>query len=206
MRRFASRLLLISSATAGGLWAQAAPAASSAPKADSGDTAWMLVATALVLLMTIPGLALFYGGLVKRKNVLSVLMQCFILVAAITVQWVVFGYSLAFSPGELVKGWLGNFDWAFLKGLFAIPRAILQSLAILRKFKPDVVVGVGGYASGPVVLAAWLLDEQLQWITLLGGALILIAVIALTRSELRHTENSGRNVENEVAAGGAQGG
>ena len=88
------------------------------PKVDSGDTAWMIVATALVLLMTIPGLALFYGGLVRRKNVLNVLMQCFILAAVISLEWVIIGYSMAFgsSKGALAP-FIGGFDWAFLKGI-----------------------------------------------------------------------------------------
>lgn len=101
------------------MWAQdAAKAVVAAPKVDSGDTAWMIVATALVLLMTIPGLALFYGGLVRRKNVLSVLMQCFIITAVITLEWVIFGYSNAFgsSHGALAP-YIGGFDWAFLKGI-----------------------------------------------------------------------------------------
>jgi Amt family ammonium transporter len=98
--------------------AAAAPAATIAPAVDSGDTAWMIMATALVLLMTIPGLALFYGGLVRRKNVLNVLMQTFILTAVITLIWVMFGYSLAFgsSKGALAP-YIGGFDWAFLKGI-----------------------------------------------------------------------------------------
>ncbi len=64
---------------------------------SGGDTAWMLTATALVLFMTIPGLALFYGGMVRAKNVLSVLMQCFAITALVTVLWMIYGYSLAFS-------------------------------------------------------------------------------------------------------------
>src|ERR1035437_10022614 len=67
---------------------------------NSGDTAWVLMSTALVLLMTIPGLAFFYGGLVRRKNVLSILMQCFIILCVISLQWVLFGYSLAFGRSE----------------------------------------------------------------------------------------------------------
>ena len=95
------------------LWAQTA-----APTVDSGDTAWMIVATALVLLMSIPGLALFYGGLVRRKNVLNVFMQCFILVAVISIEWVICGYSLAFgsSTGALAP-YIGGFDWAFLNNI-----------------------------------------------------------------------------------------
>ena len=65
----------------------------------AGDNAWMLVSSALVLMMTAPGLALFYGGMVRRKNVLATLMQSFILMAMISVQWVLFGYSLAFGDG-----------------------------------------------------------------------------------------------------------
>jgi len=89
-----------------------------APYIDFGNTAWMIVATALVMLMTIPGLALFYGGLVRQKNVLNILMQCFILTAAITLEWVFFGYSLSFgsSKGALAP-FIGGFDWAFLNGI-----------------------------------------------------------------------------------------
>jgi Amt family ammonium transporter len=90
-----------------------------APKIDSGDTAWMLVSTALVLLMTAPGLALFYGGLVRGKNVLSVLMQSFILMAVISVQWVLYGYSLAFGPDH--AGIIGSLDWIGLRGVGVTP-------------------------------------------------------------------------------------
>jgi len=86
---------------------------------NSGDTAWVLMSSALVLLMTIPGLAFFYGGLVRRKNVLSILMQCFIIVCVISLQWVLFGYSLAFGPD--IHGIIGNLDWAGLKGVGAAP-------------------------------------------------------------------------------------
>ncbi len=113
--------LVLSSVTSLATFAQVAAttaAAIPAPKVDSGDTAWMIVATALVLLMTIPGLALFYGGLVRRKNVLSVLIQCFIITAVISLEWVAFGYSNAFgsSKGALAP-FIGGFDWAFLKGI-----------------------------------------------------------------------------------------
>jgi Amt family ammonium transporter len=88
------------------------------PFIDAGNTAWMIVATALVMLMTIPGLALFYGGLVRQKNVLNILMQCFILTAAISLEWVAIGYSLSFgaSSGALAP-YIGGFDWAFLSGI-----------------------------------------------------------------------------------------
>ena len=88
---------------------------------NSGDTAWVLTASALVLLMTIPGLAFFYGGLVRRKNVLSILMQCFIVVCVISLQWTLFGYSLAFGPS--ISGIIGNLDWMGLAGVGAAPSA-----------------------------------------------------------------------------------
>jgi Amt family ammonium transporter len=76
------------------------------------------VATALVFLMTLPGLAFFYGGLVRRKNILNILMQCFIIAAAITVEWISFGYSMSFgSSSGSIAPFIGGFDWAFLKGI-----------------------------------------------------------------------------------------
>ena len=104
---------------AGQLFAQAAaptPPAPPAPppKLDSGDTAWMLTSTALVLLMTIPGLALFYGGMVRKKNVLSVLMQCFAITCLVTVLWMIAAYSLAFNGDG---AYIGNLAKAFLKGI-----------------------------------------------------------------------------------------
>ena len=82
---------------------------------DSGDTAWMLTATVLVLLMTIPGLFLFYGGLVRAKNALSTIMHSFMIVALVSVQWVLIGYTLAFGPD--VSGIIGNLDWLGLSGV-----------------------------------------------------------------------------------------
>ena len=84
---------------------------------DSGDTAWMLTSTALVLFMTLPGLALFYGGLVRTKNVLSVLMQCFAICCVVTLLWVIFGYSLAFGPSATEAGVVGGLSKAWLAGV-----------------------------------------------------------------------------------------
>jgi Amt family ammonium transporter len=96
------------------LSAAAWPALAAAQGLNSGDTAWLLTSTALVLLMTLPGLALFYGGLVRSRNVLSVLMQCFALCCAISVIWFAFGYSAAFAEGT---SWLGGFAKAWLRGV-----------------------------------------------------------------------------------------
>ena len=98
--------------------AAAAPAAAPAPKLDSGDTAWMLTSTALVLMMTIPGLALFYGGMVRKKNVLATLMQCFAICCGVSVLWMVVGYSLAFTPGTGASGaYLGDMSRFMLAGI-----------------------------------------------------------------------------------------
>ena len=93
----------------------AASAAASAPVANKGDVAWMIVATLLVIMMTVPGLALFYGGLVRSKNMLSVLMQVMVTFSMIVVLWCLYGYSLAFTEGN---AYFGGFDRLFMKGLF----------------------------------------------------------------------------------------
>jgi Amt family ammonium transporter len=95
-----------------------ASAAVTAAKIDTGDTAWILVSTALVMLMT-PGLAMFYGGMVRRKNVLGTIMHSFIAIALISLQWVLFGYSLSFGPD--VKGLIGSFGWAGLANVGMTP-------------------------------------------------------------------------------------
>lgn len=81
---------------------------------NSGDTSWILTSTALVLFMTLPGLALFYGGLVRAKNVLSILMQCFSIACVVTIIWVVYGYSMSFSDGGEMNAWVGGLGNVFL--------------------------------------------------------------------------------------------
>jgi len=89
-----------------------------APVISAGNTAWIIMASGLVLLMTIPGLALFYGGLVRQKNVLNIFMKCFFAMAIITLQWVIFGYSITFgSSTGFLKPFIGGFDWAFLRNI-----------------------------------------------------------------------------------------
>jgi ammonium transporter, Amt family len=99
--------------------APATPAAPPASKIDKGDTAWMLTSSALVLMMTAPGLALFYGGMVRQKNALATLMQSFIIMAVISIQWVLWGYSLAFGPDK--GGIIGGLDWIGLRGVGVEP-------------------------------------------------------------------------------------
>ena len=84
------------------------------PKLDSGDTAWMLASTALVLLMTVPGLALFYAGMVRKKNILATMMQSFVICCIVTIVWTVAGYSIAFTTGN---EYMGDFSRIMLNGI-----------------------------------------------------------------------------------------
>ena len=117
MKRFRTKIGLMATLVAGAtLLASTSTALAQAatPKLDSGDTAWMLISTALVLMMTIPGLALFYGGMVRKKNVLSVLMQCFAITCLMSILWMVIGYSLAFDEGT---PYVGGLSKMFLSGM-----------------------------------------------------------------------------------------
>src|SRR5690348_18322013 len=94
--------------------------AAAAPAVSNADNAWMLVSAALVLLMTGPGLALFYGGLVRRKNILGTMMQSFAMMGLVTILWAVLGYSLAFAHGT---AFIGGFEHVFLRGVGLAPNA-----------------------------------------------------------------------------------
>jgi ammonium transporter, Amt family len=115
----------------------AAPAAA-APVPNKGDTAWMIVATLLVIMMSIPGLALFYGGLVRSKNMLSVLMQVFVTFSMITVLWVIYGYSIAFTEGN---AFFGGFDRLFLRGVWDNASGTFSNAATFSKgvYIPEIV-------------------------------------------------------------------
>jgi len=115
--------------------AMAAPAAEAkpAPTPNKGDVAWMLTATALVLLMSVPGLALFYGGMVRSKNMLSMLMQVFVVFSLISVLWCVYGYSLAFTEGN---AYIGGFDRLFLSGIFDSMKGEFAMAATFSKATP----------------------------------------------------------------------
>jgi Amt family ammonium transporter len=115
---------------------------------DTGDTAWMLTATALVLFMTLPGLALFYGGLVRSRNVLSVLMQCFTIACIVSVLWVLVGYSLFATDGGGAQGLIGGLSKAFLNGVTAgsVEGSIPESVFVMFQMTfaiitPALVVG-----------------------------------------------------------------
>ena len=116
----------------------AAPAAAAAPVPNKGDTAWMMVSTMLVILMTIPGLALFYGGLVRSKNMLSVLMQVMVTFSMIVVLWFIYGYSLAFTEGNQ---FIGGFDRLFMKGIWDNTAGTFTNAATFSKgvYIPEIV-------------------------------------------------------------------
>ncbi len=108
----------------------AAPAAAPAIVFNKGDNAWMMVSTAFVIMMTVPGLALFYGGLVRSKNMLSVLMQVLVVFSMIVVIWMIYGYSLAFTEGN---AFIGGFDRIFMKGIFDPARGVFAPGATFSK-------------------------------------------------------------------------
>jgi Amt family ammonium transporter len=164
--------------------ATAAPA-TPAPAISAGDTAWVLASAALVLLMTL-GLAFFYGGLVRKKNVLSILMQCFAVICLISLQWVLFGYSLAFGPD--VKGWIGNLDWAFLRNVGAdpfagyaatIPHSVFMIFqAMFAVITPALILGAfaermrfSAFCLFIVLWATLVYDPVAHWVWGLGGFL-----------------------------------
>lgn len=133
---------------------------------DTGNTAWILTSTALVLFMTLPGLALFYGGLVRSKNVLTVLMQCFAIACVASILWLLFGYSIAF--GEVTHGFFGGFDQAFFKAIQedSLNGDIPSSLFALFQMTFAIITPaliIGGFAErmrfGPMLAfsAIWLI-------------------------------------------------
>ena len=146
--------------------AEAAPAAP-APKVDSGDTAWMLTSTMLVILMTIPGLALFYGGLSRSKNMLSVLMQVFVIFSLISVLWALYGYSLAFAGDG---NFIGGLDKIFLKGVG------LETFGALTTIPEYVFVAFQGtFAAITVALIVGAFAERAKF-----SAVLLFSVLWFT--------------------------
>jgi Amt family ammonium transporter len=118
------------------------------PKLDSGDTAWMITATALVLFMTVPGLALFYGGMVRAKNVLSVLMQCFAITSLVSILWAIYGYTLAFSDGGALQSFIGGVEKLYLSGVGvkaingSIPETVFMTFQMtFAIITPALIVG-----------------------------------------------------------------
>ncbi len=141
------------------------------PTPDKGDTAWMMTSTLLVILMTIPGLALFYGGMVRSKNVLSVLMQVFIIFCLATVLWVIYGYSVAFTAGN---EFFGSFDKLFLKGVDSTTLAATFSKGV---YIPEYVYVVfqGTFAAITPCLIVGAFAERMKF-----GAILVFILLWFT--------------------------
>lgn len=189
--------LLVFSALIGSLYAQDEP-----PALDAGNTAWMITATVLVLMMTLPGLALFYGGLVRAKNVLSVLMHCYAIAGLASIMWVILLYSLAFSEGS--TGWLGGFDKLFMKNVggvdgngvpetvfvmfqltFAIITPGLIVGAFVERMKFVAVMAFSGLwlvlVYAPAVYWVWGGGSMQQWGTIdLAGGIVVHATAGVS--------------------------
>jgi Amt family ammonium transporter len=161
-----------------------AAAAPAPPKIDTGDTAWVLVSTALVLLMTAPGVALFYGGMVRSKNALSTVMQSFVILCLISVQWVLWGYSLAFGPD--IGGIIGSLAWAGLNGVGTTPNADYAATIPHQAFMlfqmmfavitPALITGAfaerikfSGFLLFTVLWATFIYDPLAHWVWGVGG-------------------------------------
>jgi Amt family ammonium transporter len=149
---------------------------------NSGDTAWVLISSALVLLMS-PGLAFFYGGMVRKKNMLSVLMQCFIIMCVLSLQWVLFGYSLSFSPA---KGFWGGLSWFGLKGVGFQPytdyaatiphQAFMIFQAMFAIITPALIIGAfaermkfSAFLVFTLLWATFVYDPLAHWVWGVGG-------------------------------------
>jgi len=166
---------------------------------NPGDTAWVLISSALVLLMS-PGLAFFYGGMVRKKNMLSVLMQCFIIMCVLSLQWVLFGYSLSFSPG---RGFWGGMSWFGLKGVgfepFAdyaatIPhQAFMIFQAMFAIITPALIIGAFAermkFSAFLVFILLWatfVYDPLAHWVWGVGGWLKSLGVLDFAGGTVVH--------------------
>ncbi len=151
---------------------------------NAGDTAWVLISSALVLLMT-PGLAFFYGGMVRKKNMLSVLMQCFIIMCVLSIQWVLFGYSLSFAPA---KGFWGGFAWLGLRGVGFEPyadyagtiphQAFMIFQGMFAIITPALIIGAfaermkfSAFLIFTLLWATFVYDPLCHWVWGVGGFL-----------------------------------
>jgi len=159
---------------------------------NSGDTVWVLASAALVFIMT-PGVALFYGGMARRKNILSILMQCFIIMCLIGVQWVIFGYSISFGP-DTGHGIIGSLDWVGLKGIGLGPHpeygstiphlAFIIFQAMFATLTPALIVGAfaerikfSAFTLFMLLWATFVYDPIAHWVWSTGGWLKKIGAL-----------------------------
>ena len=190
-------LLILFSATA---FAEETSGAATPQAINSGDTAFVLISAALVLLMT-PGLAFFYGGMVRRKNILSILMQCFVLICVISLQWILYGYSLAFGPD--VGGVLGSLKWIGLNGVGAAPnadyaatiphQAFMIFQAMFAIITPALIIGAfaerikfSSFFLFMILWATFVYDPIAHWVWGSGGWLRNLGVLDFAGGSVVH--------------------
>jgi Amt family ammonium transporter len=148
-------------------WAQAAPTA------DSGDTAWILTASALVLMMTIPGLGLFYGGLVRARNVLSVIMHSFVILCAVSLLWVVGGYSLVFGSGS---PYLGDLEQAMLANMAELRQGLTISETVFALFQMTFAI-----ITPALVIGAFVERVRFGWVVAFSTLWTLLVYVPIAR-------------------------
>lgn len=175
-------------------------ASDSTLKVDTGDTAWILISTALVMFMT-PGLAFFYGGMVRRKNVLGILMQCFIILCVISIEWVLYGYSIAFGPDK--GGLIGGLDWIGLKGVGQTPSpdyastvphlAFMMFQGMFAVITPALIIGAFAermkFSSFLLFILLWatfIYNPICHWVWAKGGWLLKLGALDFAGGTVVH--------------------
>ena len=174
MRIFISAIVLLLATLAAPAWAQEFGQAAALQQPDSGDTAWVLTASALVLLMTLPGLALFYGGLVRSKNFLSVLIQCGAITAVVSTLWVAIGYSLAFSSDG--SNWIGSLQNFMFNNMFAMREEQTIGELVFGLFQMTFAV-----ITPALIVGAWVERARFGWVVAFCALWSLIVYVPVTR-------------------------
>ncbi len=175
--------------------------AAAAPKIDTGDTAWVLMSTAMVLLMTAPGLALFYSGMVRRKNVLGTLMQSFVILCVISIQWVLWGYSVSFGPDKW--GLFGGLEWAGLQGVGLEPypdyaatiphQAFMIFQMMFAVITPALIAGAfaermkfSAFLVFTILWSTFVYDPIAHWVWGIGGWLRVLGALDFAGGTVVH--------------------
>ena len=175
--------------------------AAAAPKIDTGDTAWVLMSTAMVLLMTAPGLALFYSGMVRRKNVLGTLMQSFVILCVISIQWVLWGYSVSFGPDKW--GLFGGLEWAGLQGVGLEPypdyaatiphQAFMIFQMMFAVITPALIAGAfaermkfSAFLVFTILWSTFVYDPVAHWVWGIGGWLRVLGALDFAGGTVVH--------------------
>ena len=187
---------------------------------NGADTAWLLLSAVLVLMMTIPGLALFYGGMVRRKNVLSTLMQSFILVAVVSIQWVMFGYSFAFAPGSAL---FGSFAWVGLNGVSAsvpfagysatVPhQAYMIYQCMFAVITPALITGAiaermsfKGFLLFSILWTTLIYDPLAHWVWGVGGWIHVLGALDFAGGTVVHISSGAAALTGALSLGKRQG-